>query len=166
LDRELAEFFRAEYRRVVGLLSLYCRDRHVAEELAQETFVRVISNWGAVRNLDAPAAWTYRVAINLANSYLRRRLAERRASRRLSARTVANQHHPDTPTAIAVRTAVSRLPKRKRAVIVLRFFADLSVREVSELLGIPEGTVKTLTASGLATLRANVNDYQEIADAS
>jgi RNA polymerase sigma factor (sigma-70 family) len=166
LDHELVEFCRAEYRRLVGLLSLYCRDRHVAEELAQDALVRVISHWDTVRTLNAPSAWTYRVAINLANSHLRRLLAERRASKRLMAGAVGVQPDPDTPTAIAVRTAVSALPKRQRAVIVLRFFADLSVREVSELLSMPEGTVKTLTAAGLARLRTSMHDRQEVTDAS
>ena len=166
MDRELAEFCRAEYRRLVGLLSLYCRDRHLAEELAQDALVRVVSHWDTVRTLNAPSAWTYRVAINLANSHLRRLLAERRASNRLMAGAVTVQSDPDTPTAVAVRDAVSALPKRQRAVIVLRFFADLSVREVSELLSMPEGTVKTLTAAGLARLRTAMHDRQEVTDAS
>lgn len=131
MDEELADFCRAEYRRLVGVLSLYCGDREVAEELAQDALVRVVSNRPRVGGFDSPSAWTYRVAINLANSYLRRRLAERRATRRLSARASTIQYDPDTPTAIAVRTAVAGLPKRLRAVVVLRFFADLSVREVS-----------------------------------
>jgi len=166
LDRDLADFCRVEYRRLVGLLSLYCRDRNVAEELAQDALVRVISHWDTVRTLNAPSAWTYRVAINLANSHLRRLLAERRASKRLAGGAVGVQPDPDTPTAIAVRAAVSALPKRQRAVIVLRFFADLSVREVSELLSMPEGTVKTLTAAGLAKLRTSMTDRQEVTDAS
>jgi RNA polymerase sigma factor (sigma-70 family) len=127
----------------------------------------VIGDWRRVRELGSPSAWTYRVAINLANSYLRRRLAERRATRRLSSRAVAVQHDPDTPTAIAVRAAVAALPRRERAVIVLRFFADLPVREVSELLGYPSGTVKTLTARALASLRTtDLTDLREATDAS
>jgi RNA polymerase sigma-70 factor (sigma-E family) len=166
VDEELAEFCRVEYRRLVGVLSLYCGDPQVAEELAQDALVRVVSHWQRVRRFGSPSAWTYRVAINLANSYLRRRLAERRATRRLSARASTIQHAPDTPTAVAVRAAVAGLPKRERAVVVLRFFADLSVREVSELLGYPEGTVKTLTARALAALRtSNLNELTEVTDA-
>jgi RNA polymerase sigma factor (sigma-70 family) len=63
-----------------------------------------------------------------------------------------------------VREAVAALPRRQRAVIVLRFFADLSVREVSELLGCPEGTVKTLSARALAVLRAT--DLAELKEAT
>lgn len=155
MDEQLARFCEHEYGRLVGMLSLYCADRHLAEELAQDTLIRVINKWPAVRRMDCPPAWAYRVAINLANSHLRRRLAERRATRRMATRSTTTAPDPDTPTAIAVRTAVAALPRRERAVIVLRFFADLPVRQVSHLLGYPEGTVKTLTARALASLRNN-----------
>jgi RNA polymerase sigma factor (sigma-70 family) len=166
VDEELAVFCGIEYRRLVGMLSLYCGDRYVAEELAQETLVRVVRDWATVRHLHAPTAWAHRVAINLANSQLRRRRAEHRAKQRLLLRTTQIQHDPDTPTAVAVRRAVAHLPKRERAVIVLRFFADLSVREVCDLLGYPEGTVKTLTARALALLRAtDLRELREVTDA-
>ena len=166
MDDELAAFCRAEHLRLVGVLSLYCRDRYVAEELAQDTIVRVIGDWSRVRRLDCPSAWAHRVAINLANSHLRRRLAERRALRRLSHRPVAEQHDPDTPTAVAVRAAVAGLPRRERAVVVLRFFADFSVRDVADLLGMPEGTVKTVTARALAGMRAaGLTELREASDA-
>jgi RNA polymerase sigma factor (sigma-70 family) len=165
VDDELAEFCHAEHRRLVGALSLYCRDRHVAEELAQDAIIRVIANWRRVRGLDSPSAWAHRVAINLANSYMRRRLAEGRATRLLYLRQALSQHDPDTPTAIAVRAAVASLPKRERAVVVLRFFADFSVREVSQLLGYPEGTVKTLTAKALTSLRTtDLMQLHEVTD--
>jgi RNA polymerase sigma factor (sigma-70 family) len=166
VDDDLSVFCQAEHRRLVGVLSLYCRDRHVAEELAQDTIVRIIGDWGRVRRLDSPSAWAHRVAINLANSHLRRRLAERRALRRLSYRPGVEHHDLDTSTAVAVRAAVAGLPRRERAVVVLRFFADFSVREVADLLGMPEGTVKTLTARALAELRAaGLTDLQEASDA-
>lgn len=75
------------------------------------------------------------------------------------------QPDPDTPTALSVRRAVASLPQRERAVIVLRFFADLSVREIGDLLGCPEGTAKTLTARGLALLRAtDLRELREVTD--
>jgi RNA polymerase sigma factor (sigma-70 family) len=165
VDDELAVFCHAEYRRLVGALSLYCRDRHVAEELAQDTLVRLIRDWSRVRRLDSPSAWAHRVAINLANSHLRRRSAERRALRRLSGRPAA-RHDPDPSIAVAVRAAVAALPRRERAVVVLRFFADFSVHDVGELLGLPEGTIKTLTARALASLRAaGMTELEEANDA-
>jgi RNA polymerase sigma factor (sigma-70 family) len=167
VDTELAEFCHAEYRRLVGTLSLYCRDRQLAEELAQDALVRVIGNWNRVQHFDSPSAWAHRVAINLANSYLRRRLAEARATRRLQSRYGTDLYEPETVMAVVVRSAVAQLPKRERAVVVLRFFADFSVREVSDLLGMPEGTVKTLSAKALASLRAaGLTELQGVPDVS
>jgi len=167
VDQELSVFCRREYPRLVGALSLYCGDAYVAEELAQEAIVRVVSDWGKVRRLAAPGAWAHRVAINLANSHFRRRLAERRAKQRLYARAALAVHQPDTSTAVAVRQTVASLPQRQRAVIVLRFFADLSVREVADVLGCPDGTVKSLTSKALASLRTtDLSELREASDAN
>lgn len=167
MDQELSAFCRHEYPRLVGALSLYCGDAYVAEELAQEVIVRVVSDWGKVRRLAAPGAWAHRVAINLANSHFRRRLAERRAKQRLYARAALAVHQPDTSTAVAVRQTVASLPQRQRAVIVLRFFADLSVREVADVLGCPDGTVKSLTSKALASLRTtDLSELKEASDAN
>jgi RNA polymerase sigma factor (sigma-70 family) len=127
----------------------------------------VVSNWGKVRRLAAPGAWAHRVAINLANSHFRRRLAERRAKQRLYARAALAVHQPDTSTAVAVRQTVASLPQRQRTVIVLRFFADLSVREVADVLGCPDGTVKSLTSKALASLRTtDLSELREASDAN
>jgi RNA polymerase sigma-70 factor (sigma-E family) len=167
VDQELSAFCRREYPRLVGALSLYCGDAYVAEELAQEAIVRVVNDWGKVRRLAAPGAWAHRVAINLANSHFRRRLAERRAKQRLYARAALAVHQPDTSTAVAVRQTVASLPQRQRAVIVLRFFADLSVREVADVLGCPDGTVKSLTSKALASLRTtDLSELREASDAN
>jgi RNA polymerase sigma factor (sigma-70 family) len=150
---ELASFCRQEYPRLVGTLSLYCGDRFVAEELAQETIARVCRDWHRVRRMDAPGAWVHRVGINLANSHLRRRTAERNAGQRLAAQGHEQLDEPDTSTALALRQAIARLPRRQRTALVYRYFLDLSVREAAELMECPDGTVKTLTAKAISNLR-------------
>ncbi|MGH2774808.1 MAG: RNA polymerase sigma factor [Actinomycetota bacterium] len=150
---ELASFCRREYPRLVGALSLYCGDRHVAEELAQEAIARVCRDWHRVKGMDAPGAWTHRVAINLANSHLRRRAAERNARQRLAARGTEVFDEPDTASAVALRQAVAKLPRRQRIALVYRYYLDLSVREAAELMECPDGTVKTLTARAISNLR-------------
>ena len=138
--------------RLIGTLTLYCGDRFVAEELAQETLVRILDRWEEVQQLTSPAAWAHRVAINLANSRFRRLRAERRAHQRLGAR-VAQNHGVDVAAHVAVRGAVARLPRRQRTALVLRYFADLSVAEVAALMDCAPGTVKSLTHHAIDALR-------------
>ena len=61
----------------------------------------------------------------------------------------------DDADAVAVRDAILLLPERERRALVLRFFADLSVRDTAAAMSVPEGTVKTLTRSAIAALRAS-----------
>jgi RNA polymerase sigma factor (sigma-70 family) len=150
---ELAEFCRSEHPRLVGMLTLYCGDRDLAQELAQETIVRAIQHWKKVRSLQAPSAWARRVAVNLANSWMRRTIAKRKATQRLSARTGHLHNDRDTAGAVAVRKAVADLPSRQKTAIVLRYYADLPVDEVARIMGCKQGTVWALSNQAIASLR-------------
>jgi RNA polymerase sigma factor (sigma-70 family) len=149
----LGVFCRREHPRLVGTLSLYCGDVALAEELAQEALYRACREWSKVSMMAAPGAWVHRVAINLANSAYRRRLAARRASHALHVLGHDDAYTHDQATAMAVRQAVAALPARQRAAIVLRHFSGYSVAETAELLGVSEGAVKQLTHRAAATLR-------------
>ena len=151
-DAELVAFCRTEYPRLVGSLGLYCGNAAVAEELAQETLARVWTNWKKVRKLDRPEAWAHKVGFNLANSHLRRLLAERRAKARQGP-IATSATAPDIAEAHAVRAAVAALPHRQKTAIVLRYFLDLPFSEIAHLMGAPEPTVRSLTQRGLARLR-------------
>jgi RNA polymerase sigma factor (sigma-70 family) len=167
-ESEFAAFCVEEHPRLVGALSLYCGDRAVAEELAQDALSRACRDWNKIRHLGAPGAWTHRVAINLANSYFRRAAAESRAKRRLQgeerARTVSSL---DPATALDIRKAVASLPRRQRTALILRYYVDLPVSEVAEAMDCPEGTVKTLTRKSIASLRQSLPllELKEVSDA-
>ena len=170
MEQEGLEFCRRMRPRLVGALGLLCGDVHVAEELAQETLARVWSRWREVRELSEPAAsaWTYRVAVNLCNSWWRRRYAERRALARLAGMGRQIGGEPDAADAIAVRTAVGELPRRQRTAVVLRYYADLPIADVASLMGCATGSVKSLTSLGLRTLRKKLTpeDSVEVFDGS
>lgn len=154
---DLVAFTGDQYDRVRGSLALFTGDRELAEELAQEVFVKVCQHWERVRDMDAPGAWAHRVGINLAISRARRRRSERRAVERVGAQVAATEAAlPGADAALAdeaLRDAVAALPVDERAALVLRFHADLPVAEVAAALGVPEGTVKTRTRRALAALR-------------
>lgn len=152
---DLAAFTADQYDRVRGALALFTGDRRLAEELAQEAFVKVCQHWERVRTMDAPGAWVHRVGINLALSRARRRRTEVRVTERV--RSERSTHSPAADEVLgdeALRRALSALPSDERSALVLRFYADLSVAETAAALAVPEGTVKTRTRRALATLRA------------
>ncbi|MPZ69984.1 MAG: sigma-70 family RNA polymerase sigma factor [Actinobacteria bacterium] len=122
---EAVTFIEEQYPQLVGLLGLYCGDRLLAEDLAQETLERICRDWRRVRRKDSPAAWSRRVAINLANSYFRRKAAERRATSRLQAQVVEPALE-DPVGALAVREAVATLPSRMRTAVILHYYLDMS----------------------------------------
>jgi RNA polymerase sigma-70 factor (sigma-E family) len=129
-------------------------DAAEAEDLVQETLLRVARRWNRVRFMDHPAAYARRVLINLVLRDANRRSRERAE---LWPRDGAAET-PDESAARALqevddlaefRWALAQLPARQRAVLVLRYWADLPVAEVAAILGCSEGTV-TSTASRAA----------------
>lgn len=162
-DEALVEFCRAQYPRLVGLLGLYCGDRAVAEELAQETLARVWRKWPKVHHLDRPDAWAQRVAINLANSHFRRLVAERRARSRSGG--PVEERLPAIEDVLTVRRAVASLPRRQRAAVVLHYFLDLPLAEVAQRMETSVPAVKALLHRAMRRLRDESEvDQKEVPD--
>jgi RNA polymerase sigma factor (sigma-70 family) len=146
-----ARFCEAQYGRLVGALTVYTGDRDLAQDLAQEALVRACVHWRRVSRMAAPGAWLHRVALNLANSNWSRRQAEERARARVAAERPGPAR--DGNDALFVRSAIVGLPVRQRTALVLRYYADLPVREVAALMHCRSGTVKALTHQAIASLR-------------
>lgn len=147
------DFCRRIHPKLVGALRLYLGRPDIAEELAQDALVRVIQNWPRVAAMDHGDAWTFRVAFNLANSRLRRGLAEHRANTR-SGPPATVHWNVDVAEVLTVRAAVAALPPRQREAIVLRYFGDLSVEQIAHAMSCRPGTVKAHLHQALANLRA------------
>lgn len=150
---DLEAFCQREYPQLVGTLTMYCGDVHLAEELAQEALTRACERWGAVSQMAAPGAWVHRVAVNAANSYWRRLRAGRRARNHPKGRAVDEVYERDVTTDVALRDAVAKLPDRQRAAVVLRYVADMPATEVAEVLDTTAQAVRNLTHRAAQTLR-------------
>jgi RNA polymerase sigma factor (sigma-70 family) len=133
-----------------GALVLYCGSPELAEDLTQETLLRVWREWESVSAMEYPDRWALRVAFNLAKSGFRRLRVARRVAAAAGAPVPADV---DPTDAIAIRAAVAKLPPRQRAVVVLRYFNDLSIADAAVILECAEGTVKALTHQAVANLR-------------
>ena len=143
-----AVFYRSEYPSAVRLARLLVPDA-AAEDLAQEAFSRLHGRFEA---LDNPPAYLRRTLVNLGRTWHRRRLREHD---RLS-----QAPRPATIDlgASEMLDAIDALPYRQKAVVVLRYWLDLSEREIAEVLGCRAGTVKSLGARALRRLRKAVDE--------
>jgi RNA polymerase sigma-70 factor (sigma-E family) len=135
-------------RRVAYLLT---HDWHDADELVQATITRLYVHWRRVRSADDIDAYVRRM---LVNGFLE----ERRS--RWGLRLLRWPQPPDTAvdppdldTVLTVRAALAGVPPRQRAVLVLRYYCDLSIADTAAALSCSEGTVKSLTWHGLSALR-------------
>lgn len=141
----------SEFGRLVGVLTLYTGDPVLAQDLTQEALARLWRDWGRLRDQTAAPGFAYRTGLNLAKSHFRRRAVVRRHGHRVGDR---DEHlDPDAADAVALRQAVAALPRRQRAALVLRYYADRSVDETARILDVPANTVKTWTRRALQALR-------------
>jgi RNA polymerase sigma factor (sigma-70 family) len=158
-DKDSAVAFCAEeFPRLVRGLTFYVGSQALAEELAQEALLRACARWERVGGLDSPGAWCRRVAMNLANSHLRRRRLEQRTLQRLAERTI--DESTDPTTAIVVHQAVATLPVRQRKAVILRFLYDLPVDATAAEMDVSVDAVKSLTKRAVARLRQQLGDSQ------
>lgn len=127
-----------------------------AEDLVQATMVRVIASWDRIRRRDVPEVYARRVMVNLAASRWRRL----RSYASLTRLTPPTGDEPDPSDAAVVRdamwAAIQSLPVKMRAVVVLRYYEDLSEREIAAVLGCSAGTVKSQSSKALARLRVRL----------
>ncbi|MFB3738768.1 MAG: RNA polymerase sigma factor [Candidatus Velamenicoccus archaeovorus] len=156
-----AAFVERFQRRVFGMTLSILRDRQAAEEAAQETFVR------AWRHADAydvrrgtVAAWLLTIARNVSINMLPSRRVDPIDPEVL---TSMRDGHPAgeldgqvTPVSPEMAEALRRIPEEQRRALVLAVFYGYTAREVSELDGVPLGTVKTRVRSALQRLRAEL----------
>jgi RNA polymerase sigma-70 factor (sigma-E family) len=141
------------------LAYLLTGDRELAEDLAQEAFVRVARRLTGLRNADSVRWYLRRTVVNLANSHLRRRRVER-AHMPALASSVAGVVTTDVVTKQVVRDAIARLSARQRTVVVLRYYQDLTDQQIASVLGCPVGTVKSLLHRAAAILRQHLGEEE------
>ncbi len=154
----LGELYVRHADDAVRLAFLLTGDRGLAEDLVQDAFVRLAGRLVHLRDPGAFDAYLRRTVLNLTNSHFRRKRVERAylARARGAIGTQEGRRDPSVEDRDALWRALGRLSKRQRAAIVLRFYEDLSEREVSEILKCRPGTVKSLVSRGLATLKNEI----------
>jgi RNA polymerase sigma-70 factor (sigma-E family) len=158
-EQEFADYFVARREAVRRSAYLLCGDWHRADDFAQTAFVSLHRHWRRVRDRGALDAYVRRTLVRAVIDESRRPWRRERCTDDVPETPVAA---PDVGDAVATRAALlgalAKVAPRQRAVLVLRFLEGLDVAGVAEALGCTEGTVKSQTARGLATLRAALGD--------
>ena len=153
------DWYRSEYRAVVGLVYSLSGSRGAAEEIAQDAFLEAHKRWGELSAYDEPGGWVRKVAMNRARSRFRRRAAEARAYARHVGRTRPLPGVLSEPSD-EFWAAVRALPEQQAKVVALHYLEDRPVDEIASILGIAEGTVKTHLHRGRATLAARLTNEE------
>jgi RNA polymerase sigma-70 factor (sigma-E family) len=129
-------------------------DEGEAEDLVQECLLKVARRWPRIRRMEQPRAYARRILVNLARDGA---LHQAQRRRELEPETPQSPIATDPLPALEARAellqALGQLQERQRAVLVLRYFNDLTEAQVAEVLGCSPGTVKSSASRGLARLR-------------
>jgi RNA polymerase sigma-70 factor (sigma-E family) len=160
---EFPDFVRAASAHLLHTAWLLTGDQHRAEDLVQSALARTYAAWPRVRTEDA-VAYTRRVLVNAQHDWWRGRTWREQPTDRLpdgaaGADPAGRLHDRD-----ALVRALGRLGVRERTVVVLRYYADLDIDAVADLLGISTGAVKSAASRALAKLRVSTDLIDERTD--
>ena len=143
---QLASFddlYRDEYGPMVRLARGLVDTQEIAEEIVQDAFARVYERWN---RLDNPGGYLRTAVVNGARSELRKR----EVRRRIGIRPFIPPQPEDRDYLL---DALDQLPPRQKTILVLKFYADMTEKEIAQAMGVRPGTVKSATSRGLAELR-------------
>jgi RNA polymerase sigma-70 factor (sigma-E family) len=156
-DREqgFTDYFASRSSALRGTAYLLCGDWHRAEDIVQNTFVKLYRAWHRITALETLDAYTRRILV-------RTFLDENR--RGFFFREKPTDQHPEVTAPstgsaedrLVLLRALTSIPPRQRAALVLRYWEDMSVEDTARAMGCTEGTVKSQTARGLDALRTTV----------
>lgn len=149
----LEDLYAAHAGEAFRLAYLLTGSRDLADDLAQEAFVRAVSRFHHLRDRDSFGLYLRRTVVNLANSHWRHQSVERRyLTRQLEGRP-AQAEMPDVETRDTVWHLLEQLPARQRAALVLRYYEDLTEHQAAVVLGVSVRALNSLVARGLDRLR-------------
>jgi len=157
-DEDFAAYMTARQPGLLRTAYLLTGDRHTAEDLVQTAFAKLYLSWDRVQRRELVDGYVRRILVNEHTSLWRRPFKRREVVSETIPET-GSLDRPDTGESAALWAFVQTLPRKQRAVIVLRYYEDLSEAETAEVLGISVGTVKSQASRALAAMRSRVHDH-------
>jgi RNA polymerase sigma-70 factor (sigma-E family) len=156
-DAEFEQYMAARQPSLLRTAYLLTGDRHAAEDLVQTSLAKLYLSWDKVQRRELIDGYVRRIMVNENNSLWRRAWKRREVSTDTIPDRVGVADRHDHGERSALWDFVQTLPRKQRAVVVLRYYEDLSEAEVADILGISVGTVKSQSSRALAALRERVH---------
>jgi RNA polymerase sigma-70 factor (sigma-E family) len=156
------EFAATRLDAVVRFATVLTNDRGLAEEVVQEVLIRAHRRWTQIESLDQPEAYVRRMIVNEFYSWRRKwaRIVPRSSDELALLDAQSGRTEPDHATTIAERRTllaeVAKLPRKQRAVLVLRYYEGLPDAEIATTLGCSETTVRGYAFRALKSLRVEL----------
>jgi RNA polymerase sigma-70 factor (ECF subfamily) len=149
-------FYLAHHATIVRALALTLGDNQLGAEATDEAMTRAYQRWSQVSTYRNPEGWVYRVGLNWARSFLRKR-------RRTTSSPFVDETpvHDPSPADPALAAALAALDPKHRSVVVLRYLLDWSVDQTAEALEIAPGTVKSRLHRALSQLETRLGPPEE-----
>ncbi|WP_232838529.1 SigE family RNA polymerase sigma factor [Streptomyces geranii] len=154
LEAQFHDFVRARWSHLVRTAYLLTGDAHHAEDLTQTALAKAYRSWRRVSRSDNPEAYVRRMLVNCNSDRFRKRRVREALTDAPPERAGRDEAVSWADERSALLGALAQLPPKQRAVVVLRYWEDLSEGEVADTLGCSQGTVKSQASKGLAKLRA------------
>lgn len=152
---EFEAFIAATWARLFRTAHALTGNRQDAEDMLQSAFAKVYSNWRKVSRADNPESYVHRIVVNETTSAWRRRWRHVERPSDSLPEPKLDSHADAVSSHTTMWSAIQSLPPRQRAVIVLRYYEDLSERDIAQTLDISPGTVKSQASSALKSLRGH-----------
>lgn len=152
-EAEFADFFKSTWDRLFRSTYAVAGDIQLAEDALQTAFAKAYTSWRRVRAADHPEAYLRRMAINEVLGVRRRAWWRSEVTRDAINHPGIASHEDMLLRRDEVWSALMSLPPRQRAVVVLRYYEDLSEQQIADALGCRPGTVKSQASTALRTLR-------------
>jgi len=163
-DTEFAAYMSARQASLLRTAYLISGDRHTAEDLVQTALAKLYLSWEKVTQRDSIDGYVRRIIINEHNSLWRRpwKRREHSTDQLPESTTPGSSTSGTSGTDADLWAFVQSLPRKQRAVLVLRYYEELSEAETAEALGISVGTVKSQASRALAALRARSTEIAHL----
>jgi RNA polymerase sigma-70 factor (ECF subfamily) len=152
------ELYEQNFHRVYAYVTRRVRDRSEAQDLTAQVFQQALANLGKFKWRGAPfVTWLYRIAANSIADNARKKTHEQTEGAELQTQNSVDLDLEQVERQARLFRAVETLPEDQRRVIMLRFAAEKSIREIANELGRSEGAIKQLQFRGLENLRARLS---------